>query len=138
MPLKLNIAISRKVGEPNYGSRGATVGLEMEVDSSLVDQPKQLHERTARLFRLAKQSIDRELGCRSELPNTAGSQSRDRSATVNQIRAMHAITNLQNLNLADELRERFQVERPEQLTLEQASQMIDAIKLSPNGSADQS
>ena len=32
MPLKLSIASSRKVGEPNYGSRGATVGLEMEVD----------------------------------------------------------------------------------------------------------
>ena len=62
MPLKLNIAMSRKIGEPNYGSRGATVGLEMEVDSSLVDQPRQLHERIARLFRLAKQSVDRELG----------------------------------------------------------------------------
>jgi hypothetical protein len=133
MPLKLNIAMSRKVGEANYGSRGATVGLEMEVDSNLVDQPKQLHERIARLFRLAKQSVDLELGRRSELPSAAGSQIKDRSATVNQVRAIHAIANRQDLNLTDELRERFQVERPEQLTLEQASQLIDAIKPSANG-----
>lgn len=42
MPLKLNIALSRKIGDRNYGSRGATVGLEMEVDSSLLDQPRAL------------------------------------------------------------------------------------------------
>ena len=69
MPLKLNIAMSRKVGERNYGSRGATVGLEMEVDSSLVDQPRELHQRIARLFRLAKASVDRELAAQmSTLP----------------------------------------------------------------------
>jgi hypothetical protein len=136
MPLKLSIAMSRKIGEPNYGSRGATVGLEMEIDSGLVDEPKQLHERIARLFRLAKQSIDQELGCRTapseSHSDAAGAESRNRSATVNQVRAIHAIANRQNLNLADELRERFEVERPEQLTLEQASQLIDAMKPSAN------
>jgi hypothetical protein len=139
MPLKLNIAMSRKVGEPNYGSRGATVGLEMEVDSNLIDQPRQLNERIARLFQLAKASIDHELGCRPTGPNSnsdaaAGeSESRIRPATANQIRAIHAIASRQNLDLTEELRNRFGVYRADDLSLEQASQLIDALKATCNG-----
>jgi hypothetical protein len=48
MPLKISINMSRKKGEPNYGSRGATVGLEMEENSSLVNQPQQLQEQLAK------------------------------------------------------------------------------------------
>jgi hypothetical protein len=137
MPLKLNIAMSRKIGEPNYGSRGATVGLEMEVDSSLVDQPRQLHERIGRLFQLAKASIDHELGCPSAAPNAeaGSSESRIKLATANQIRAIHAIANRQNVDLIEELRSRFGVYRVEELTLHQASRLIDAIKSSANGAA---
>ena len=140
MPLKLNIAMSRKVGEPNYGSRGATVGLEMEVDSSLVNEPQQLHERIARLFQLAKQSIDAELGSRSangQHTSTSESGSGIRPATANQIRAIHAIANRQNVDLVEELRGRFQLERLEDLSLDQASQLIDAIKPSTNGAKAQ-
>jgi hypothetical protein len=133
MPLKLNIAMSRKIGEPNYGSRGATVGLEMEVDSSLADQPRQLHERIARLFRLAKQSVDRELGT-----NDATNVEPDvRLATPAQVRALHAIANRQQLDLTAVIQTRFGVMRPDQLSLQQASQLIDAIKSSSNGTAVQ-
>ena len=141
MPLKLNVAMSRKVGEPNYGSRGATVGLEMEVDSSLVDQPPQLHERIAHLFRLAKESVDQELDGRSTGSDerlasksaAGGHEPRVRSATANQVRALHAIANRQNLDLTEELRSRFGVFRADDLSLDQASQLIDAIKASTNG-----
>jgi hypothetical protein len=143
MPLKLNIAMSRKVGEPNYGSRGATVGLEMEVDSNLVDHPRQLHERIARLFRLAKQSVDRELKGTSamcephanENGSAASEQPLVRPATPAQVRAIHAIANRQQLHLPEELRNRFGVFRADELTLDQASHMIDAIKPSANGAA---
>jgi len=135
MPLKLNIAMSRKMGEPNYGSRGATVGLEMEVDSALVDQPRQLHERIARLFRLAKQSVNREL----DYPDGGSQAARGdegpalRPATANQVRAIYAIANRQNLDLSKELWDRFGVEYPDDLLLDQASQLIDAIKSATNG-----
>ena len=35
MPLKLNVGASRKVGDNNYGSRGASINLEMELDGTL-------------------------------------------------------------------------------------------------------
>jgi hypothetical protein len=61
MPLKLNVGLSRKVGEPNFGSRGAAVNLELELDSTLVAEPERLQERIRELFGLAKASIDEEL-----------------------------------------------------------------------------
>jgi hypothetical protein len=136
MPLKLNIAMSRKVGQPNYGSRGATVGLEMEVDSSLANEPQQLHERITRMFQLAKQSIDAELGSRSangQHASPADSTSGTRMATANQIRAIHAIANRENVDVVEKMRGRFHIERLEDLSLEQASQLIDAIQPSTNG-----
>ena len=61
MPLKLNVGLSRKVGEANYGSRGASVNLELEVDTALVAEPGRLQERIRELFGLAQQSINEEL-----------------------------------------------------------------------------
>ena len=137
MPLKLNIAISRKVGERNYGSRGATVGLEMEVDSSLVDQPRELHRRIGRLFRLAKASVDRELAAQTDASvGAAADAGHPRRATANQIRAIHAIANQHDLNLDEEITTRFGVCRPDELSLEQASQMIGAFRASHNGVVD--
>jgi hypothetical protein len=36
MPLKLNVGLSRKIGEENYGSRGASVNLELELDAGCI------------------------------------------------------------------------------------------------------
>ena len=60
--LHLNIGLSRKVGEANYGSRGASVNLEIEVESGLLRDPGQLQERIDYLFGLAKSSVDAQLG----------------------------------------------------------------------------
>ena len=40
MPLRTNIGISRKVADNNYGSRGASVNLEVELDSTLINDPE--------------------------------------------------------------------------------------------------
>ena len=47
MPLKLNVGLSRKIGEANYGSRGASVNLEMDLDGNLVGDPTKLRARVA-------------------------------------------------------------------------------------------
>ena len=66
MPLKLNVGLSRKVGEANYGSRGASVNLELELEAGLVSEPDRLQDRIRQLFRLAKQSVDEELNGSSQ------------------------------------------------------------------------
>jgi hypothetical protein len=61
MPLKTNVGVSRKVADNNYGSRGASVNLEVELDSSLIQDPERFHDRIRQVFRLAQQAIDEEL-----------------------------------------------------------------------------
>ena len=88
MPMKLNVGLSRKVGDPNYGSRGATVNLELEIDSTLVAEPERLQERIRELFGLAKASIDEELQTAPTQPAAVAERSNGRaSATPRQLHA---------------------------------------------------
>ena len=59
--IKLNAGFSRKVGEANYSSRGASVNLELELESSMIDSPDKMHARIRALFRLARNAVDEEL-----------------------------------------------------------------------------
>src|SRR5258706_7659366 len=66
--LKLNAGLSRKVGEPDYGSRGASVNLELEVEGNLIGEPDALLDRIRKLFSLARTAVDGELN--SHRPTT--------------------------------------------------------------------
>ncbi len=70
MPMKLNVGLSRKVGEPNYGSRGANVNVEQEVDATLINEPQRLQERIREMFRLAQEAVDEELNAGSTTAST--------------------------------------------------------------------
>ena len=59
--LKMNVGFSRKIGEANYSSRGASVNLEIEVASDLVREPDKLQAKLDYLFGLAKKSVDSQL-----------------------------------------------------------------------------
>ena len=59
--IKLTAGFSRKVGEANYSSRGASVNLELELESSLVSDPDKMHEKIRNLFLLARRAVDEEL-----------------------------------------------------------------------------
>jgi hypothetical protein len=61
MPLKTNVGLSRKVADNNFGSRGASVNLEVELDSSLLQEPERLLDRIRQVFRLAQRAVDEEL-----------------------------------------------------------------------------
>jgi hypothetical protein len=61
MAVKLNLGLSKKVGEPNYGSRGASVNIEIEVDPALVGEPTKFLERIRQVFNLVRTSVNEEL-----------------------------------------------------------------------------
>ena len=69
MPLTMNVGLSRKVGEANYGSRGASVNFEVELEASLVREPDQLRERVRYLFSLAQEAVEEELSGHSQHQN---------------------------------------------------------------------
>ena len=164
MPIKTNIGICRKVADNNYGSHGASVNLEIELDSGLIQEPERLQERIRQVFRLAQQSVDEELA-RQNAPNghdnghtattngnghhangnghngngnghAAPRRSNARKATASQARAPHAIADRQGFDLAAELQTRFGVNEPEELSITEASQTIDDLKASANGSSN--
>jgi hypothetical protein len=144
--LKLNVGFSRKVGESNYGSRGASVNLELELDGGLVADPDKLKDRVRQMFLLAKASVDEELNGNSS-PHVGNGHSgngngrsnnrrRDntRRATASQVRALHAIADRNSINLAGVLQDRFGISQAEELTITEASSLIDELKSQTNGS----
>ena len=155
MPAKLNIGLSRKIGEANYGSRGASVNLEIELDSAAVHDSQLLHERIRTLYSMARQSVEEELNSSAENfhvdsshangnghannnghahgnghANGNGQHARQQAgtATQSQIRAIFAIARRQGLDPLSLVRERFHRERLEDLSIREASSMIDELK----------
>ena len=147
--LKLNVGFTKKVGEAHYGSRGASVNLELELDSSLVGDSDRLKERIRHLFGLAKASVDDELAVGAGQPAANGNglspapstgngrvagqtngRRRDgtRSATASQVRALNAIADRRKLDLLALLVERFQIQDAAGLTITEASSLIDELK----------
>ena len=134
--LKMNIGLSKKLGEENFGSRGASVNLELELDSNLANEPNKLQEKIRQLFSLVRTSLTEELNGASNgrghpLPtngSTPKPQGTFRRATQSQVKALHAIAKDRRLNLATLLNERFAVSRPDDLSIKQASDLIGSLK----------
>jgi hypothetical protein len=153
MPLKLNVGASRKVTDNNYGSRGASVNLELELDAALVTEPAKLRDRIRDLFEMARAALAEELNghgpgeCnghppspkangREPHPNVAGAKgghvgrngAGTQPATPSQVRALYAIARSQGVELSQFLYDRFQLRRANDLSIRQASTAIDALK----------
>ena len=139
MPMKLNIGLNQKKGEPNYGSRGASFNVEVEVDSSVAIDPKRLRERARALYAIARKAIDEELGAEEAIEvNGAVGVARQIStggttlATAGQVRAVFAICRSQELNPFELVQTRFGRKRIEDLSIREASCLIDELKRNPN------
>lgn len=62
MPLKLNVGLSKKIGQPDYGSLGASCSVELELNSSLLQTDLDgFHERASRVFAACRQAVRRRL-----------------------------------------------------------------------------
>ena len=62
MPLKLSVGLSRKVGQPDYGSLGASCGVEVELDPSLLHADLDgFHAHVRDAFVACQQAVNDEL-----------------------------------------------------------------------------
>jgi hypothetical protein len=149
MPLKLCVGLSRKVGERNYGSRGAFVNFELELDTGAVQQPDRLLEHIRRLHGLARESIAEELSAPAANASRPASDDHPpsdaagidlgpdgvglanptvRPATESQVKAIYSLAKRRQLDLAALMCTRFSVDRVEDLSLPAASALIDELK----------
>jgi hypothetical protein len=150
MPLKLNVGLCRKIGQPNYGSRGADINLEVEIDTSLLFDPPKLRERIRELYGIVRSSLADELSLAEGTcsdgrangradsgteaagngngPSTANGNSQPRLATSSQVNALYGICKNRGLDLSIIIQERYRCDKPEQLSLREASHLIDDLR----------
>ena len=158
MPLRLNVGVSKKLGLPAYSSIGASCNLEVELETALLRDLAGFHERVRDAFLAAQQAVDDELarlqaqagagaapgptgrvigragreGVRDDdrpAPRPgAGRAGPSRPATPSQVKAILSIARRQRADL-DGLLGELGVTRPEDLSLADASKLIDQLKL---------
>jgi hypothetical protein len=146
MPLKLNVGVSRKMGLPEYGSIGASCSLALELDAALLDRDLEaFHAQVRHAYGAARRAVHDELarlhaaGTQLTVPpsngQVAASSSRPpnhprsgKPATASQVKAIRAIARRHEADLDGLLRDNYGVARPEELTLAQASRVIDLLK----------
>ena len=172
MPMKVQLGVAKKIGQPDYGSLGASCNIELELDGGLLfNDLDGLQQKVRAAYTACRQAVDDELASQAgssspalnspdadHVPNNTnghdrsdgdtaacGNPNRDggggangsqnghkshinrRAATSAQVRALHSIATRQNFNLTELLRERFYIYKAEELSLPEASQLIDEL-----------
>lgn len=161
MPMTLKVGLTRKLGQPDFGSLGASCDVQLELDGALLfANPDALQEKIRSAYAACERAITAELARQTHqevAPDVNGSANGNgrhnrnghfhketrqsppdgprspRRATSSQIRALYAIANRQSLNLTEVLRDRCRVYKAEELSISQASQLIDELKAAHSG-----
>ena len=170
MSVKVNVGLAKKIGQPDYGSLGATCNVEFDLDGGFDNgSTSQFQDAVRRAYIACRQAVEAELGCAGNEPeSTSGSnriggqhtspgpqnghghgngngnghaaghsngatRSGTRMATSSQVRAIHAIANRNCVDLPGLLSSRYATARPEDLSISDASLLIDEMK-GANGS----
>jgi hypothetical protein len=156
--LRLNVGTNRKIGQPDYGSAGASCNLELELDTALFQDLEGLQQVVKRAYAACNQAVNDELArlahhttsqhlaqpqevieVRTSPAITGATVNRlpaaqftnqpsPRPATASQVKAIRAICARRKIDLVGLLRERFGLTTADELCIRSASQLIDELK----------
>jgi hypothetical protein len=113
MPLKLSVGVSRKVGQPGFGSLGASCGVEVEADPGLLrEDPEEFERRARSAFAACARAVDAELARLAAPPAPAITHGDDhtigrvpgpssRPATPRQLRALGSMARARGVDTDD-------------------------------------
>lgn len=163
MPTKVNLGLSRKAGLPDYGSIGASCHVELELDGQILDGDlDRFRQHVRRAYEACREAVEDELareGATASLPSNGShngnghsngnghqrtngnaypngsnghQRSNGRSATQSQVRAINAIAGRNRIDLSPIL-DRFGVQSLQDLSISDASSLIDELKGQPSG-----
>ncbi len=136
MPVKVNVGLSKKIGQPDYGSLGASCNVEFELDGSYDNgSSEHFQEAVRRAYVACRQAVESEIAVSHSPRNGIGGQhsatpvnrvandqpsyqangnGNVRNATSSQVRAIFAIANRSRVDLPS-LLSQFGVSRPDDL-----------------------
>ncbi|HBJ36895.1 MAG TPA: hypothetical protein DDZ51_19485 [Planctomycetaceae bacterium] len=159
--MKISVGLSKKVGQPNFGSLGASCQIEVELnDNEYRNEHRneypgsalQLQTKISQAFCICKAAVENELAIERRFQqqvspppsdasrasdrrnSNAGAASDDRqpnpirNATAAQKRALGRIASAAQVDLISHAEREFGVQSIEQLTIRQASALIDRLK----------
>ena len=146
MAAKLSVGLQKKLGLPGYSSIGASCHVEFEVETSLMESNLDgFHQKVQSVYSACQQAINEQLARyqstppnlndppRTQLngqnnPNPQQVRQESSRATRNQLRSIFAIARNQGLDPLQIVRTRFNLDLPEDLTIREASSLIDELK----------
>jgi hypothetical protein len=162
MGIKVNVGLAKKIGQPDFGSLGATCNVEFKLDGGFDNgSSEHFHDAVRRAYVACRQAVETEIASNqnANVSNGVGGQHSNSQPTVNrvanyapnnssdsngnvrvatssQIRAIHAIANRNGADLPGLLQSQFGVGRPDDLSIRDASALIDQLKGSGNGTSN--
>ena len=158
MGIKINAGLAKKIGQPDYGSLGATCNVEFELDGGFDNgSSEHFQDAVRRAYTACRQAVESEIatanagstghggpgGQHTEPVNRVASHTGGtnnagnvRGATSSQVRAIFAIANRNRVDLPGLLGSRFGVSRPDDLSIGDASSLIDELKNPTGGNSN--
>src|SRR4051812_9647144 len=76
MPLTLNVGVSKKIGQPDYSSLGASCHVEVELDAGLLaGEPELFQQRVRQAYAACCQAVNDELARHQPVPQQSNGNS---------------------------------------------------------------
>ena len=146
MAMKISVGLQKKVGQPNFGSLGASCHVEFEIDPSLVESNIEVfHNKVNGAFLACRQAVNAQLrqqesvraveaatAIQKQLPGWQTDRrpepQRGGTVTPNQLKAIYGLARRNRLDPQKLVHERFDRYVPEDLTIREASELLNELK----------